>query len=51
MGGGSRGRGSGQQWSRGHSVTLVGKRTNSGFVGRGRGHVVVSSGQWVILTL
>ncbi len=50
-GGESRGRGSGQQWSRGHSVTLVGKRTNSRFVGWGRGHVVVSSGQGVILTL
>ncbi len=45
MGGGSRGRGSGQQWSRGNFVTLVGKRTNSRFVGWGRGHVVVSSGQ------
>ncbi len=51
QGGGSRGRGSGQQWSRCHSVTLVGKRTNSRFVGQGRGHVVVSSGQGVILTL
>ncbi len=35
----------------GHSVTLVGKRTNSRFVGWGHGHVVVSSGQGVILTL
>ncbi len=43
MGGGSRGRGSGQQWSRDHSVTLVGKRTNSRFVGRGG---VPRAGQW-----
>ncbi len=34
-GGGSRGRGSGQQWSRGNFVTLVGKWTNSRFVGWG----------------
>ncbi len=32
-------------------VTLVGKQTNSRFVGRGRGHVVVSSGHGVILSL
>ncbi len=42
---------SGQQWSRGHSVTLIGKWTNSRFVGQGRGHVVISSGQGVILSL
>ncbi len=42
--GGGRGRGSGQQWSRGHSVTLVGKRTNSRFVGRGGR--VPRAGQW-----
>ncbi len=33
---------SGQQWSSGHSVTLVGKRTNSRFVGRGGPR----AGQW-----
>ncbi len=43
-GGGSRGRGSGQQWSRDHSVTLVGNRTNSRFVGRGAWPC--SSQQW-----
>ncbi len=45
MGGGSEGRYSGQQWSGGHFVTLVGKWTNSRAVAWGRGHVVDSSGQ------
>ncbi len=36
---------SGQQWSRGHSDTLVGKRTNSRFVGWGGGFRGWGSGQ------
>ncbi len=42
---------SGQQWSSGHSVTLVGKQTNSRFVGQGGGEggAVVSSGHSVTL--
>ncbi len=44
---------SGHQWSRRHSVTLVGKRTNSGFVrwGGPGGSAVVNSYQEVILSL
>ncbi len=42
---------SGQQWSRGNYVTLIGKRTNIRFVGWGDGPQWRGSGQRVILSL